>query len=844
MQNSRDEASHEAGQNRSPFAGPGEMRALCRGRDWVTTPLGPVDGWPISLRTTAMTVLAGGFPSIVLWGPQLVQLYNDGYTPFLGVKHPSAIGMPTHECWPELRPVTAPIYEAVYRGETVTQHDQHYPLHRRGADVAPDDVYITNSFVPVRDESGAVGGVLVTLFDTSAQVAGRAAQAEQVRLEAGLRRAREATAILLDQVSDAYLLMDHDFRITAVNQSAERATGRPREDLVGRTHWDAFPGSVGAEPERQYRRAVTERVEAHFITHYVGDGYDVHVEIDAYPTGDNGLAVFWRDISERVRALGAVEAARADAEARAATLAAVIESMPDAVLVGGPDAITFANRAALEQLGVPSVEALQAAASAAGPARPLPDVLLDQATGAVVPLATTPVGRALRGEQSHAHFLLRALGAPDSAGTRPVRVAAAPIVGAGGAILGAVAVLTDRSRLAEAAAERERLLQQLAVERDRISYAFQQAPAFLAIMRGPTHVFELVNAAYEQLVGGRELVGKSVREALPEMRDQRFIELLDMVLATGEPFVGREVPVSLARTFGAPPEQRFVDFVYLPLVEADGTRSGIIAHGSDVTEQVQARREIERLLAESEGARLDAQAARAEAEAANRAKGEFLAVMSHELRTPLNAIGGYAELMEMGIRGPVTPQQRDDLRRVQVSQRHLLGLINEVLNYAKLETGTVHYDLAPVRARGALGGAEVLIAPQAQKKGLTLVIEVGPPDLLVRADADKLQQILVNLLSNAVKFTDRGGRIALECTTAGKGIRITVCDTGSGIAADQLERIFEPFVQVRADFTRPYEGTGLGLAISRELARGMAGDLTVESTLGVGSVFTLELPWA
>jgi signal transduction histidine kinase len=248
-------------------------------------------------------------------------------------------------------------------------------------------------------------------------------------------------------------------------------------------------------------------------------------------------------------------------------------------------------------------------------------------------------------------------------------------------------------------------------------------------------------------------------------------------------------------------------------------------------------------------ARADAEAARLDAEAANRAKGEFLAVMSHELRTPLNAIGGYAELMEMGIRGPVTPQQQEDLRRIHASQRHLLGLINEVLNYAKLETGTVHYELADVPMREALIAAEALVAPQARTKGLRLRIADCSSALLVRADAEKLRQILVNLLSNAIKFTDVGhgreGQVDLWCEAAEGGlVRACVRDTGIGIAADKLEAIFDPFVQVRADLTRPHEGTGLGLAISRDLARGMDGDLTVESEIGAGSTFVLTLPAA
>ncbi len=254
--------------------------------------------------------------------------------------------------------------------------------------------------------------------------------------------------------------------------------------------------------------------------------------------------------------------------------------------------------------------------------------------------------------------------------------------------------------------------------------------------------------------------------------------------------------------------------------------------------------------AERERARADAEAARAEAEAANRSKVQFLATMSHELRTPLNAIGGYAELMAMGIRGPVTEAQFGDLSRIQASQRHLLSLINQVLAYAKLEAGTERYVLAEVPVRDACAAAEGLVAPQARARGLALAVGACAPEVAVRADPEKLRQILVNLLSNAVKFTDRGGRVDVAWELAcgdddgAASVRIVVRDTGVGIPADKLAAVFEPFVQVGADVTRAREGTGLGLAISRDLARGMGGDLTVESAPGAGSVFTLMLPAA
>ena len=249
-------------------------------------------------------------------------------------------------------------------------------------------------------------------------------------------------------------------------------------------------------------------------------------------------------------------------------------------------------------------------------------------------------------------------------------------------------------------------------------------------------------------------------------------------------------------------------------------------------------------LVERSAAEAALRAAREQAEAANRAKGDFLAMMSHELRTPLNAIGGYVELMDMELRGPVTSEQRQDLQRIKQSQRHLLGLINQVLNYTRVDTGMVSYNLSEVRVGELLASAEAFIVPQVRARGLSYALADCDPALRVLADEDKLQQILLNLLTNAIKFTDRGGEIRVSCALRGGTVEIAVRDTGVGIAPEKLTSVFEPFVQVDQRLTRANEGVGLGLAISRDLARGMGGDLQAESTPGVGSTFTLTLPAA
>jgi signal transduction histidine kinase len=244
-------------------------------------------------------------------------------------------------------------------------------------------------------------------------------------------------------------------------------------------------------------------------------------------------------------------------------------------------------------------------------------------------------------------------------------------------------------------------------------------------------------------------------------------------------------------------------------------------------------------------ARETAEAAQREAETANRAKSRFLSMMSHDLRSPLNAIGGYAQLLDLEIRGPLTEEQHTDLRRIKVSQEHLLGLIDRILSFARLEGGKVQYDISDVPLAATLRVVEVFVAPQLLAKGLEFRFEPGiehdDAKVRVRADGEKLQQILTNLLANAIKFTEPGGQLTVSYEAREADVSIHVRDTGRGIAAEAMELIFEPFAQVGRGLTSTAEGVGLGLAIGRELARGMGGDLTAESVLGKGSVFTLTL---
>lgn len=721
----------------SAFGQYGEMRQRWREFDWAATPLGPIAGWQASLRTTVELVLGSGFPMVVLWGPELIQIYNDAYVPFLAAKHPDGLGISNRVCWPEVWHINAPIYERVFAGETVSLQDALYPVNRQGTGGPAEDLYITLSYSPAPNDSGGVGGVLVTLFDTTAQVTGRLAEAERDGLAAALEAERTVLLETVFRRAPSFLAVYHgpDHVFALANEAYVQLIGHGR-DFLGKPLLEALP---------EIR----------------GQGFDVLLD-HVLETGEPFVA---EEIPVRLE-----RTPGAPAEDRVVALTYIPLVEPNGrrtgIIAHGTDVTAYVRARRDAELLLAAAERerestarLQALTAALAGAHTLDDVSTVVVAEMVEALGARTGAFAVPTSSGDGLVLARQVGFPDSV-TAFIRV------------------------------------QPLALQSPLTECFRTRSPIWIETRDGPAGL----DVRYPLIAPVWDVIGTASAAFVP-------------LLIAGEEVGVISFAFEDARVFGAPERAFFLALAQQAALAVDRARLFSAEH-----------------------------AARREAEAANRTKADFLATMSHELRTPLNAIGGYAELIGVGVYGLTTVEQRTALDRIQRSQRHLLELINGVLSYAKVDAGAVNYIVESVQMNEVLTTCEVLVAPQVRRKELAFKYVDCEPELSARADREKLRQIVLNLLSNAIKFTAPGGSVTLMCAAPDGRVTVRVVDTGQGIAPDQLERVFQPFVQIDARLTRTQEGTGLGLAISRELARGMGGELTVESTPGVGSTFTITLP--
>ncbi|MDB5798493.1 MAG: hypothetical protein JWP36_2395 [Paucimonas sp.] len=368
-----------------------------------------------------------------------------------------------------------------------------------------------------------------------------------------------------------------------------------------------------------------------------------------------------------------------------------------------------------------------------------------------------------------------------------------------------------------------------AAENERFRTLFEQAPGFMAILRGSDYVFDLTNQAYLQLVGHRDIVGKPVRDALPEVAEQGFIRLLDQVYATGEPFVGRAMPVKLQREPNGPLEERFVDFVYQPIRNARGVVTGIFAEGNDVTERKQAEEELRQLAANLSRS--------------NQRQSEFLATLAHELRNPLAPIRTGLDVMRISANDPATVATTREMMGRQVD--HLVHLVDDLLDLARISTGKIEIQKNRVALKEIVLHAVETTLPTIQAKHHVFSMAVPDEPIWLDADSNRLAQVIANVLANAAKYTPDTGKIDLRVRLDGDEAVITVADNGIGIAPQSLPHIFDMFTQVAPGTGHAQGGLGIGLSLVKRLVEKHSGTVSASSAgPGQGSMFAIRIPIA
>ena len=357
-------------------------------------------------------------------------------------------------------------------------------------------------------------------------------------------------------------------------------------------------------------------------------------------------------------------------------------------------------------------------------------------------------------------------------------------------------------------------------ENERLRGLFSQAPGIMAVLRGPEHVFELTNQSYMQLVGHREVAGKSAREALPEIVGQGFFELLDRVYTTGEPFVGHALPVRLQREPEGPLEERYIDFVYQPIRDENGQVNGIFVEGSDVT----ARKLVED-----------------ELRAANRQKDQFLAMLAHELRNPLAPIMTAAQLLKLGRLDAKSVAGASEI--IVRQAEHMTDLVNDLLDVSRVTRGLVTLEKEELDLNVIVAAAVEQVRPLIDARRHALTLQLSGQPAHVTGDRTRLVQVISNILNNAAKYTAPSGRIVLTVTAEADRVTVAVRDNGVGIAPEILPYIFDLFTQAERTPDRSQGGLGIGLALVKSLVALHGGTVHAHSDgLGQGSEFSICLP--
>lgn len=416
-----------------------------------------------------------------------------------------------------------------------------------------------------------------------------------------------------------------------------------------------------------------------------------------------------------------------------------------------------------------------------------------------------------------------------------INLAYYPYLGEDGEIRGVIADVQDVTDHVLTRREIEKSKIALEAEKFKLESIFNFSPAAMAMWRGPNLIFEKVNPEYQRIFGDRQLIGKPFLEALPELKGQIYEKLMFDVLNTGKPYFAKDTLARLANSIDGPLEDRYYDFAYIRINDAEGNPYGVYDHAVDVTDKVLAQHELKKTADELLLAKNDA-------ERANSLKSSFLANMSHEIRTPLGAIIGFADLLREG--NLHHSERRQYLDTISRNGKALTRIIDDILDLAKVESGKLEMEKVEFSFHQLIDDVTDIFRERTKSKGIYLrsnIAEVVPAKII--SDPTRIRQILINIVGNAVKFTQSGGvtiNVKANNAETETNIIINVQDTGIGLSEEQKEKLFEPFMQADNSTTRKFGGTGLGLALSNRLATALGGKIEIEKCiLGKGCTFVV-----
>jgi len=659
---------------------------------------------------------------------------------------------------------------------------------------------------------------------------------------------------IIEFLPDATFVIDQQKRVVAWNRACEALTGVPKEAILGKEDYayaEPFFGErrpilidlldfSDAELEATYKyvRRSGELITAESFIGRMHGGAGAHLWGVAAPLYDHegrrcGAVEVVRDVTEQTR----VQRALLESELKHRML---FEAAGDAIFLMRGERFIECNPRTLAMFGCTRDEIIGAPPYAFSPPnQPNGRPSVECARGWILKAQT-------EGPQAFEWLHCRRDGTPFFAEVSLNRLEL------GGEVLiqAIVRDICDRKRAEERLAESERRYREL------VEFANS-----IILRWSADGIITFVNEFGQRFFGytAEEMCGRHVMDTIvpqTESTGRDLRDLMDRILADPRAFE-QNVNENIRRNG----ERAWIAWTNRIVLGPDGRVAEILSIGTDITQQRRAEEEIRRLHADlqrhaSELERRVAErtaelaVARDRAEEADRLKSAFLATMSHELRTPLNSIIGFSGVLLQGLAGPLNEEQAKQLSMVRSSARHLLALINDVLDLSKIEAGQLRVSREPFSLPDSISKVIGMVEPMAHQKGLSLQVTVAPEVTMVVSDARRVEQVILNLLNNAVKFTEQGAvALAAEAVPAGaseeggsESVRIAVSDTGAGIRPEDLPTLFRPFHQLDTGLSRRHEGTGLGLAICRRLLDALGGRVEVTSELGVGSVFTVTLP--